>query len=248
MRTFVMGDIHGNFRALKQCLELTKFDYENDTLIQLGDVVDGYDEVYECVEELLKIKNLISIKGNHDDWFKEFLITGRHPYRWEQGGKGTKNSYLKHLGDFKSDDVPKSHAEFFLQQRLYYIDKENRFFTHGGFNRHELVEETAKYNSDVFFWDRDLFNAALSYKSMSKNLPFGKKLIFKNKNNFKEIFIGHTITQCWDKHEPMNAANIWNLDTGAGWKLGRLSVMDVNTKEVFQSESNITLNADKKGR
>ena len=64
MKTFVIGDIHGNYRGLMQCLERSNFDYDKDTLISLGDVVDGHSESYEVVEELLKIKNLIAIKGN----------------------------------------------------------------------------------------------------------------------------------------------------------------------------------------
>lgn len=55
-RTFAMGDIHGAHKALVQCLERCNFNNEIDTLIQLGDVADGWSETYECVEELLKIK------------------------------------------------------------------------------------------------------------------------------------------------------------------------------------------------
>lgn len=58
---WVMGDIHGAYKALEQCLIRSGFDYENDRLIQLGDIVDGYPDAFECVEELLKVKNLISI-------------------------------------------------------------------------------------------------------------------------------------------------------------------------------------------
>jgi serine/threonine protein phosphatase 1 len=53
--------------ALKQCLELASFDYENDLLNQLGKIADVHHEVYECAEELLKLKNLVAINGNHDD-------------------------------------------------------------------------------------------------------------------------------------------------------------------------------------
>ena len=90
-----MGDIHGAYKAMMQCLERAGFDYLEDTLIQIGDLVDGYDEVYLCVEELLKIKNLVTIKGNHDDWFTEFIQTGNHPAGWAQGGEGTAISYLR---------------------------------------------------------------------------------------------------------------------------------------------------------
>lgn len=37
MRRLVMGDIHGAYKALKQCLYDSGFDYENDLLIQVGD-------------------------------------------------------------------------------------------------------------------------------------------------------------------------------------------------------------------
>ncbi|QEC72557.1 hypothetical protein FSB73_13600 [Arachidicoccus ginsenosidivorans] len=73
MRTFVMGDIHGAFKAMKQCLQRSDFDIEKDCLIQLGDIVDGYEDVFECIETLLSIKNKVLIKGNHDDWFRSFL-------------------------------------------------------------------------------------------------------------------------------------------------------------------------------
>lgn len=33
MKTFVMGDIHGNNRGLIQCLQRADFNFEEDTLI-----------------------------------------------------------------------------------------------------------------------------------------------------------------------------------------------------------------------
>ncbi len=43
-RTFVIGDIHGAYRALRQCLDRADFDYESDHLICLGDVCDGWPD------------------------------------------------------------------------------------------------------------------------------------------------------------------------------------------------------------
>ena len=75
MRRFVVGDIHANFKALKEVFEEVKFDYKKDFLIIIGDVVDGYNSSYEVVEELLKIKNKVFIIGNHDciNWNTEVL-------------------------------------------------------------------------------------------------------------------------------------------------------------------------------
>ena len=55
MRTFVIGDIHGAYKALLECLELSKFKKNNDRLICLGDVCDRGRQVKECIDELLTI-------------------------------------------------------------------------------------------------------------------------------------------------------------------------------------------------
>jgi serine/threonine protein phosphatase 1 len=277
MRTIICGDLHGAYKALLQCLERSSFDYENDTLIQLGDVVDGWNQVYECVEELLKIKNLITIKGNHDDWFLKFIEYNSHPTNWLQGGEGTLQSYCNALnkeywinserirgngGGFKTNltesDIPETHRKFFIQQAKYYKDNNNNIFVHGGFNRHELLNN--QHENDIFWWDRDLWMQALSFKDL-----IDKKYKLKIKEDCKEVFIGHTATVNWKSNEeiskggiimsskgdpidyPMNAANIWNLDTGAGFK-GRLTFMDLETKEYWQSDPVQDLYSDQKGR
>lgn len=248
-KTYVMGDIHGGYLALLQCLDRSGFDYENDTLIQLGDVADGWSQTYECVEELLKIKNLISIKGNHDDWTLTMMATGVHP-GLSQGGKETQDSYIKYSQhDYSTGGIfyPEHHLKFFRNQHLYYVDDQNRCFVHGGFNRHFSIKE--QYDPMIFYWDRDLWMSALSFKAMGRGLVMNDPEIikFKTKDNFKEIFIGHTTTLNWNTTEPMQAANIWNLDTGGGFK-GKLTIMDINTKQYWQSDLLTDLYPNEKGR
>ncbi len=244
MRTFVMGDIHGAYKALQQCLERSSLDYENDQLIQLGDVVDGYPEVYECVEELLKLKKLITIKGNHDDWIDRFIKSGVHSDDWNQGGKGTLMSYLEHAkkkeGSFatgssletalKPKDIPQTHKSFFDRQQLYYIDKQNRCFVHGGFDRHLPLN---KQKNEDFYWDRNLWQEALHTHTYNKNTRLPQD--FYDAVDFKEIYIGHTPTTAWGTDKPLRALNILNLDTGAGHS-GRLTIMDIDTKSYWQSD------------
>lgn len=236
-----MGDIHGAYKALVQCLQRAGFDYSHDVLIQLGDVVDGYDDVFECVEELLKIKKLIAIRGNHDAWFHDFSTTDFHPFYWTYGGKGTLISYLKHTGSkgmiiptasgFKTSlnasDIPLAHREFFRHQKPFYIDKEQRCFVHGGFNRAIPFLEQAQ---SAYYWDRDLWNEAM-YFAENGTAAEG----FEMKTKFNEIYIGHTPTTNWNTEKPMTALNITNLDTGAGHQ-GRLTVMDINSKQYWQSD------------
>lgn len=256
-KTFVMADIHGSYKALVQCLERSGFDKKEDTLIQLGDIADGWSQVYECVDELLSIDNLIPIKGNHDDWFWQWIMTGVHPQKWKQGGEGTLKSYCNTLGkniqvttagletDLNPADLPEIHRRFFYLQHLYYIDDDNRCFVHGGFNRHVSFKEQDPF---IYYWDRDLWYSALSFAATIRgNGASDTPRVLKTVDKFKEIYIGHTATTAWGKDTPMQGGNIWNLDTGAGFK-GKLTIMDIDTKEFWQSDSVQELYKDEKGR
>lgn len=254
-----MGDVHGNAKGLKQCIERSGIDKENDILISLGDIADGYAHVYECVEELLTFKNLIAIRGNHDDWFQKWMDSGIHPDQWTQGGKATYMSYIKEVdietlkdrptGNWGAylqvTDIPMSHWKFFHHQNNYYIDDNNRLFVHGGFNRHLPFKGQQPW---IYYWDRDLWAEALSFHSMTKKHLGEKVLKFKLKDDFSEIFIGHTGTEFWGETVPMHAAMIWNVDTGGGNSTGKVTIMDVDTKEFWQSDQGIKLYPDERGR
>ena len=109
MKTFVVGDIHGAYKALLQCLERSRFDCNNDRLVVIGDVCDGYPDVVECFDELLKVDHLVFIMGNHDKWAYDFYTgaTGGYAeYTWlSQGGTATFDAYAKIGG------MPAAHLE-----------------------------------------------------------------------------------------------------------------------------------------
>lgn len=252
-RTIVCGDIHGNYKGLIQCIERSGFDKKSDTLIQLGDICDGWSQVYECVEELLTIDNLIAIKGNHDDWFLDFIELAGHPVQWGMGGYGTAKSYLRQIGKENSiqqiekdkyiaslipEDIPETHRHFFKTQRKYYIDEHRRLFIHAGFNRHYLLSEQSW--DEIFWWDRDFWMSSLSHTEVQAP--------FKIKEKLYEIYIGHTATTAWGGTKPMNSAGkVYNVDTGSGFK-GKLTFMDINTKDIWQSDFANELYADELGR
>jgi len=252
MKRFCLGDTHGNYKGLLQCITRSGFDMEKDQLITLGDVADGYAYVYDVVELLLSVKNRIDIRGNHDQWFVDWLVKEWHPDMWKQGGEGTLKSYTSKLGfgygphytgGFKTgmspNDIPQTHKDFFLNQKLFYKDEENNFFVHGGFNRHYTIEENLK-TPHVFYWDRDLFSVAQSAASTKQRLRF--------KEEFKNIFIGHTQTTYWNITEPIFADKVINIDTGGGWHTGKVCIMNIDTKEFFQSDLGGELYPNEQGR
>lgn len=212
-RTFVMGDIHGAYQALKQCLERSAFDYENDTLICLGDVCDGWPETKQCVDELLKIKKLIYLLGNHDSWGLQWMKGIPSPDIWlTQGGNATVKSY--------PDGVPDAHVNFF-EKALPYFVLDNRMFVHAGFDLERPLENQT---TEIFLWDRNLAYLALSLFQKKEWIQLSK---------FKEVYIGHTPVA---GGKPIHSCEVWLMDTGAGWS-GPLSMMDIETKELFASEN-----------
>jgi len=81
---------------------------------------------------------------------------------------------------------------------------------------------------------------------MWKSVLSGKSI-----KSHKELYIGHTATEtikCKAHFPeaklqeinkpivvPMNRQNVWNMDTGGGWG-GKLSIMDIDTKQFWQSD------------
>ena len=76
---------------------------------------------------------------------------------------------------------------------------------------------------------------------------WAKALLEKKGVPFKEIYIGHTPVTRLGETVPLHYANVWNIDTGAAFK-GPLSVVDVDTKEVWQSDPVYRLYPSEKGR
>ena len=63
MRTFAIGDIHGGLKALIQVLNQLEVT-EKDTLIFMGDYVDGWSESAQVVDFLINLsaKRYVGIK------------------------------------------------------------------------------------------------------------------------------------------------------------------------------------------
>jgi serine/threonine protein phosphatase 1 len=241
MRTFVVGDIHGGLRALTQVLNQVEVT-EKDTLIFVGDYVDGWSESAHVIEFLINLSekiNCIFIKGNHDIWCENWLKNNEdvNPSWFMHGGKETMESY-----DEFSNEEKTEHLAFFNKMRMYFLDDENRLFLHAGFTSMHGVEKESY--PIKFCTDRTLWEMALV---VDKKIDLDHKKYPKRLKHYKEIYIGHTPTTNYDETEPMNAMNIWNVDTGAAFK-GRITVMNIDTKAFYQSDDLPTLYPNEKGR
>ena len=242
MKRLVIGDIHGAYRALVQVLDRAGFDPKKDLLVSLGDVCDGWSETKQCIDYLMTVKNLVYVRGNHDEWTHEWMCTGRVlPEWWTQGGKETVTSFndqsLEQVSPYVAVhlQVPPEYRDFFYNAvPWHHIDDKkcpDTVFVHGGFHRDYRIEEHG--NNYEFTWDRNLI-----YRAMQNQIIADKqKLIPKNVTKHSRVFLGHTAL---NSDKPLKFCEIWNMDTGAGWS-GYLSVMDIDTEEYWVSDKVSTL-------
>lgn len=247
-RTFCVGDIHGGYLGLKQVLDKVNFDFDNDRLISLGDATDGWSQTLEAIELLLKVKDLVYIKGNHDEWTTRFLYQAVESgprlsmNMWTaQGGDATYKSYNKD----KDLELITKHIDFLNKGKLYHIEND-KIFLHAGFNPDKELNEQefidvgqTKDENALFYWDRKLWRDITSKHYRGEIV---------NYDNYDEIYIGHTpTTRTFKDGLPVNIGNVWNLDTGAAYD-GKITIMDINTKEYHQSEPLYKLYKGEMGR
>lgn len=232
-QTFFFGDVHGEYKKLIDVFNKAN-PKKGDRIISAGDLVDRGPDSYKVIQfclDLEKDYEMIFIRGNHDACFRDSVMTGHSNMLYGQGGRETMLSYTRET-ECQGDPckIPREHIDFFMNKQVnYFIDEENNLFVHGGFNRHEPLEEQ---HEDVFLWDRDFFMSAMSYGQMKE-----EKGPFKMKGDFKHVYVGHTPTMYWNETTiPITVANITNCDTGCGkGKEYPLSMLNIHTKELFQS-------------
>ncbi len=239
-RTFVIGDIHGALKALIQVLDKAKLTHD-DTLIFLGDYVDGWSESAELISFLIRLEKThkcIFIRGNHDELAYTWLTQKTYNSEWIQhGGQATMDSYAP-----LSQTQINLQLTFYENLKNYYIDDHNRLFLHAGFTN--LRGPHREYFEKLFYWDRTLWETALSIDPNLKktDLTYPKRLLL-----FDEIYIGHTPVTRINQTKPVHAACVWNIDTGAAFK-GPLTILNIDTKEYWQSDPAYTLYPNETGR
>jgi serine/threonine protein phosphatase 1 len=140
------------------------------------------------------------------------MQTGHAEEIWlSQGGEATVKSY--------KDGVPETHIALLDRSLPYYIS-ENRLFVHAGFDPSMPLKIQSLR---TFLWDRSFAMRALGVQTKE----FKAKL-----TDFDEVYLGHTPVL---GGKPIQSCEVWLMDTGAGWS-GVLSMMDLETKEVFTSD------------
>lgn len=250
MRRLIIGDIHARYEALRTVLEMASFDPDEDILYSTGDLCDRGREPVETLEFLSSLPGFRPVLGNHDIWLERFLLTGEVDFDWlYNGGVDTIRRLSSGLSKRRMEELGRWLSSFPVI-RL----EEDDIIVHGGPGPCRSMAEVKRLaalrrpspfrigNDDekILFgilWDRDyLFSAMESerYDVPSKYMKVHYDLVPPLKTE-RTIWSGHT--QLIGTARPFIAPSyhLVAIDTGAGSGLGKLTLMDMDTRQMWQS-------------
>lgn len=209
-RDFVIGDIHGNFSAVKSELEKIEFDKEKDRLFSVGDLVDRGPESHHVLDWISE-QWFHAVQGNHEDMAIRFVKNGKTD--------SEVSGYIQNGGlwfvSMKSDEQ-RRYAES-LSDLPYAMQIE----TDAGV--------VGVVHAEVPKGDWQLFSKALQCGMINRNIRnsalWDRVKIngdYSNVSGVDVVYVGHTPLD-----NPVRLGNVNYIDT-AGWhKSGRFTIVRI---------------------
>lgn len=193
-KTYVIGDIHGCLETLMELLGKINPDLEHDTLVFLGDYVDRGPDSKGVIDQLLRLrkvfKNIIMLKGNHEEAFLDYLSGADTRFFLSIGGSQTLASYgvADSRQPPRKHDIPPEHLDFLVNLLPYWEDEEC-IYVHAGL---QPGVHLSQQQSQWLLW-------ADGNRFLGQRYDFGKCIVF-----------GHTV-QRW----PIIREDKMAIDCGA---------------------------------
>ena len=144
----------------------------------------------------------------------------------------------------------KGNHDLWCEQWLERSELNEIWLRHGGA---ETLESYRNYSKEQKEKHLSFFKAMCYFYIDDKNLLLtainlhGRREYPEPYYLFHEIFIGHTPVTYLGHTRPLHVLNVWAIDTGAAFK-GRLTVLDADTKQFWQSDPLPELYPGERGR
>ncbi|AUX84879.1 serine/threonine protein phosphatase [Acinetobacter sp. ACNIH2] len=210
-KLWAVGDIHGCYNLLMTRLKEIGFDFENDLLVAVGDLVDRGTQNIQCVE-LLSKPWFTSVRGNHED----LCIGGLHNESYKRCHVANGGEWFYMLDGQAMYNIAKTFAELPVVLEINRSGKKFGF-VHGHIEQNNWEEFKETFNqeptasrdpSELAMWGRD-------------RLDEDKKQ-YTHVSGIDAVIMGHTVTQ-----KPCKRDNCYWIDTGAvHW--GTMTILDLS--------------------
>lgn len=208
-RLFAVGDLHGSYNLLMRRLDEIGFDFENDLLVAVGDLVDRGAQNVECVE-LLSKPWFTSVRGNHED----LCTHGLHDESYKRCHIANGGEWFYMLDGQAMYNIAKVFAE--LPVVLEINHNGQKFgFVHGHIEQNDWEEFKQSFSepsrdrapSDLAMWGRERLNPDATQ--------------YTHVNGVDAVIMGHTVTS-----HPCKRDNCIWIDTGAVHN-GNLTIIEL---------------------
>ena len=210
-RDIVVGDVHGCFRTLDRTLREIGFDPACDRLFGVGDLVNRGPHSAEAVK-WLEERFAAVVMGNHErliqSWFRAKLLKGR-PQSLPWLRKIPPAHYQSWFDAFDAMPLALTIETRHGLVGVVHAEPPNHVWSVA----FDLLERASVAATDV---------ALLGYEMCAEHDAAHSRPI----EGLRALVHGH-----WPVKEVETTLNRWNIDTGAGFSNGRLSVIEVNALE-----------------
>ena len=182
MKTFVIGDIHGQLLPLDKLVSwLVTNTNSEDEVVFLGDYIDRGNQTKECLDRVIQFQKsnhckVITLLGNHEASLLESLRnSSKHTWLLGMGGLRTLDTYcpsvavemraeLERLGpdiftgahslpyELVAKAMPSGHLHFLEQLKPFHRNRHG-FYSHAGLNPRLTLENQTE--QDLVWGDRD---------------------------------------------------------------------------------------------
>ena len=214
-RLFITGDLHGSIDLLEASLKELGFVSGHDVLICVGDLVDRHPKSEETLRKFLfdKTGSFYSVRGNHD----QMMVDNDWGLQLYNGGKW--------ILDIDNDS------------RIVYgqlIDQKLPYTLEVNYNGKVFGACHAEVPLEFESWD-DYCDILQYNKQLQKETLWNREIIscpeWHQKSSLQGVdyvFHGHTPVE-----DPLIIANRVYIDTGAVFKDGYLTIVEVRDELIF---------------
>jgi len=210
-KLWAVGDIHGCYNLLMTRLKEIGFDFENDLLVAVGDLVDRGTQNIECIE-LLSKPWFTSVRGNHED----LCIGGLHNESYKRCHVANGGEWFYMLDGQAMYNIAKTFAELPVVLEINHNGKKFGF-VHGHIEQNNwdefketFTQEPTAFRdpSELAMWGRERLN--------------DENQQYTHVSGVDAVIMGHTVTQ-----KPCKRDNCYWIDTGAvHW--GTMTILDLS--------------------
>ena len=228
-RDFVVGDVHGCFRTLEELVAKVEFVEGRDRLFSVGDLIDRGPNSQEALEWLMHKRIDGTVAGNHEYMFGAYLAQPQERMAYEGWWR-----------EVERDDKLKWLWTALISHMPFAMTIETAHGDVGIIHAGPMYRNWIRTIGDLEQGRNEAMETALlgGYEGAGAQWR-GKR--GTQVRGLRALFTGHRITK-----EIVHDGPWWSIDTGAGTPGGKLSMVQIDDRDLVSTTIQMHRSEEKK--